>query len=104
MNSGKRIKIGDKVSIFSAVGVILIPTTDEYRQAKNSDGTSVADNLWYTRNDYHFFQDSAKKEVVAYISSSPDATPRQALTALYQPNNTLDEVVLANPSPVSSMG
>lgn len=74
----------NKVSFFSRVDVVLIPTSKEYHEAK------IACNVWFQEDEYKLIKHEAFNEVRDFIKEQEHAgimmTPREALHVLYQPD------------------
>lgn len=62
-----------RVSFYSAVSVILIPSINEYRQAL------LFDKLWYGPKDYKSFQESMVVAVKRCMNLNSFSDPKQAI-------------------------
>jgi len=81
-SSVRAAKIARKVQFNGMVAVILIPTREEFRQAK------LADVLSWQQDEYHEFKLQAAQEVLGLMAEK-NMTARDAIRELYQPEEPL---------------
>ena len=77
------VKKRKKVSFYSLVKVILIPSRVDYY--------TFLDELWWCKSDYIGFHTSANKEVIEFVIKYPNMTCNNAKKILYQPNYVYDK-------------
>lgn len=77
------IKKSKKVSFYSLVRVILIPSRFEYK--------FFHEDLWWYESDYTSFYTSANKELREFASKHPNITFCNAKKILYQPSCLYDK-------------
>mmetsp|Transcript_17356 Transcript_17356/g.15649 ORF Transcript_17356/g.15649 Transcript_17356/m.15649 type:complete len:175 (-) Transcript_17356:193-717(-) len=78
------------VKFDDSVKVILIPSRNEYHEAK------LANLLWWENKDYSKFKDQAHNEVVSAVNINDSCGFREAMTLLYQPEYDLNDLSKVN--------
>mmetsp|Transcript_19104 Transcript_19104/g.26107 ORF Transcript_19104/g.26107 Transcript_19104/m.26107 type:complete len:163 (-) Transcript_19104:80-568(-) len=71
-------KGGKKVRFFSKVKVVLVPSLQEYKQAK------LDSLLWWNSTDYAYFKDSVLSDIRKCLQLNSHLDPRSALGLLCQ--------------------
>ena len=79
------VKKRKKVSFYSLVNVILIPSRLDY--------CTFLDELWWYDTDYNSFYTSANEEIRELVKKHPNITLKNAKKLLYQPSDVPNETV-----------
>jgi hypothetical protein len=77
------VKKRKKVSFYSLVNVVLIPSRFEYN--------FFYSDLWWYQSDYTSFYTSANKELQEFVKKHPNMSFSNAKKILYQPNYVYDK-------------
>mmetsp|Transcript_16620 Transcript_16620/g.14987 ORF Transcript_16620/g.14987 Transcript_16620/m.14987 type:complete len:152 (+) Transcript_16620:83-538(+) len=66
-----------KISFSGNVKVVLIPTREEYINAK------LGELIWYNSNDLTILKNNAKDEITQYVQNNPEISFKNAIKMLY---------------------
>ena len=90
-----------KVRFFTEIKVVLIPSKEEYRQAK------IACDIWFQDDEYASYKSEAMNELRNFIQQQKHAgkpvTAREAMHMLYQPEKDKNKEIHSQPSSALSV-
>lgn len=91
-------KNNKKTQFNNIVSVILIPTSNDYKEI------GLASNIWWTENELLSFKKNATEEIKLYINSNNNMNIKAAMRELYQNKieNNITKPRTTLPTPISS--